>query len=235
MGRLLIGELVEKVLFYFSLSFSGIFKRRKMNTNYHCNVFAGEEEVTARSTTPVEYPDPVLDAPELPESEVVALDMITSEPGEQLIMTPVEDSVPWCPTPHKRRSSRKRHAPPAIRAYANHAGHTTHASRGTKKRLQTKRTMQKKRRIPVKRRRLGRPPAISVAHNNHQQMNAPEPAAMTPESHHSTPKTSRMRSSARKRPAGSPAAAHRTRSNHSGSLNIPRTFIVTIDEVKGER
>lgn len=236
MGRLLIRELVGKVLFYFSLSISGIFKRRKMNTNYHCNVFAGEEEVTPRSKTPVESPDPVLDAPELLENGVV-LDINTNEPGEPLTTEPVDDIMPWCPTP-KSRSSRKRNSPPAVKAYASHASPSPNPSRGARKRLQTKRTTQKKRRIPVKGRRLARrgPPAISVAHRNHRQVNASEPAAMTPESHHSTPKSSRMRSSARKRPASSPAAGHRSRSNHhSGSLNIPRTFIVTIDEVKGER
>lgn len=182
MRRLLIGKLVEKVLF----SISDIFKRSKMDTDYRCNVFAGEEEVTPRSTTPVESPNQVLDVPELPENGVV-LGMNTSELGAQLTMGPADDM----PTP-KRRSIGKGNRTPAVKVYAVSANASINQRRGAKKRLQTNKTMPRKRRVPA-------------TYAAHHKMNA------------------------------TPAAGHRNRSNQSGSLRIPRTFIMTIDEVKGER
>lgn len=216
MRRISIAELVERLLFYFSFSITGIFKRRKMENNYHCNVFAGEEEVTPRSISHIELPTLPVDVPTLPEGGIIP---IAQGPPEHPLMMPDEDIVPWCPVPH-RRSTRKR-APPA--AYTTSVAAN---AKKTRKRMQTKKTMRKRR--PVKRRPKS-PRRGSPAQRPQAQGPAPHTPMMSPESPPSTPKSSRA--VAKRKPMAHSAMMHRG----SGMIHVPRTFLVTIDEMKKEK
>lgn len=229
MGKHSIAEIVERFLFYFSLTVSGIFKRRKMDQIRRCDVFAGEEEVTPRSISPVELPTLPVEVPPLPEGGIIPIP--EGPPEHPLMQQPGEDLVPWCPMPH-RRSNRKRAAPVVYTDVVANA-------KKSRKRMQTKRPAMKRSRMakrrpqaPKKTKSRAQRPEMSSS-STHTTPHTPHTPMMTHDSAPNTPKSSRV--VARRKPmAHSPAAQHRGATS-AHSMMIPGTFIVTIEAMKKEK
>lgn len=214
MGKFSIADLVDHFLFYFSF-FNGIFKRRKMDKSHYCDVFAGEEEVTPRSMSPVQLQQLPQADPPLPEIGIIG---VPDAPPENAMFQPEDNIVPWCPVPH-RRSNRRRVAP------AMYSTSAAVSARKSRKRMKNKRMTGMKKSAKAMHKRPAR--RASPARNSTSSKGAP---AASHSSHHSpaathssppsTPKASRITS--RRKPV---QTATRRRSS---SIQIPKTFVVTI-------
>lgn len=236
MGRYSIAELVERFLFYFSFSIRGILRRRKMEENYNCNVFAGEEEVTPRHNSPVVLPTLPIELPRMPEGGLIPHSGGSPEhPEMPHLPQPQDDIIPWCPTPTTTRRSTRRRAQPAV--YTTTAATT---ARKTKKRLPTKkvsRTGRRKRPASAaarrrKPRRASPPsrPHSSPGPNPHTPMMSGPPTTTA-----TTPKVARAPGRRRIIGGASGAAAASGGGGGSRSIRIPKAFIVTVEELKREK
>lgn len=120
-----IADLGDRILLYFSLSVSGLIKRRRriMDQPANVDVFAGEEEVTPRLPSPVQLPavpfvDPIIsEGGHVSGGPGIIDDDIAGAANASHAVTfqqPHDDIIPWCPPSHTgpRRSTRKRN--PAV-------------------------------------------------------------------------------------------------------------------------
>lgn len=183
-----------------------------MEEKTYCNVFAGEEEVTQRTTTPLEQEHLII--PDIP---------VFSVPGQNgsgsvgaSTAAPTDEIIPWCPSPEplQRSTTRKRARAPLVNKAAN--------AKKARQRLRKRGPLP----VPVMKRSRR---SVMNASTATSDMTMPMSSASAP----STPKTPRGKAVAKKRPsATAPKSNHRVIKLSPGMISMPQRFIVTIEPLK---
>lgn len=222
-----IAGLASRILLYFQY-FSSTRKMAEKSKSYP-NVFAGEEEVTIRSSSTTDTL-PIVDE-ELPLVEVADEDLPLPSLDEDA--PPRDDTVPWCPCPSPgelRRSARKKARPVATNNV------TTATVRRARKRTGSRRVrnaMTRRRPLRSRSSRAAAKRRSSPKRRRRQQQHGPNPDIhMMSPGPSSSPQSNAPPSTPRRKPTTS-ALRRRAMKTTTGHIQLPQSFLVTITPFKG--